>query len=140
MAAGLTPPPTLQLSSHFDFKPPPTMLKILVFVVTSHSPHYPARLPCPPTPTCSAEEEATITTWEPRNILAWALAGSLEQEGLKDMETAYREVGTSVTARGRERFGRLLLQKVFLSSPRFLGAGNQVPLFTVFTSLSVTCR
>lgn len=52
MAAGLTPLPTLQLSSHFDFKPPPTMLKILVFVVTSHSPHsiqldFPAHPPPP---------------------------------------------------------------------------------------------
>lgn len=78
MAPGfLTPSHLFSSLLTLTLKPPPPMLKILLFIVTSHSPpSIQLNIPAHPPPTCSTEEEATITTWDPRNILAWAPAGA----------------------------------------------------------------
>ena len=117
--------------------PSPTTPKFLVLVITSHAPRSTLLgvLPIPEFPPGTAKRPPS-PLGSPGIFWPGPRQGGLEQKGLKDMGTACREVGTSVTARGGQRFGRLLLQKVFLSSPRFLGGGHQVPVFTVFTYLS----
>lgn len=55
--------------------------------------------------------EAPITTWELRDILAWARQGVLEQKDLENLGTICAEVGTSAAAR-RGRFDEIAFAEI----------------------------